>query len=713
MTPQKLGRYEVTGVLGQGAMGIVYKGIDPKIGRTVALKTLRSSSDFTDTQFTEFKRRFAQEAQSAGRLAHPNIVTIYDVGEEGDMSFIAMELVEGHALDDLIAQKHAFSVDDIVRIMVQICEGLAYAHRQQVIHRDIKPANIIIANDGSAKIMDFGIAKFASSTATQTGMVVGTPSYMSPEQITGKAIDHRSDIFSLGAVFYELLTCEKAFPGDNVTTVMYRVVHENPTPVSVINMTVPAQFGMIVQKAMAKNPTDRYATANDMARDIQGHKTLAIQQMGATQVMSVPDLQATLVMPANSAGATAVLSKPTVVVPKNRQWLWIGGFSLITVLAVLYFVLQPFSRAEPRLGRGTASLDLTLNTLEGVVYLDSVPFTVVNSRIRIPEVSASEHDLLVTHDGYQPYRTKLLFAENETKSFSIDLQLSPLVIPEGVDTAYLSITSVPEVIKVMTTTGRLIGYTPLNRTPYPAGKHSFVFSRQNYVNQVIDADLKKSREIRLRPILDYRKGPVSVAALSPPDAQILINEVAYPVDRGGKLVYLPVGKQSIVIRKNGFRTVEKEIAVTEKDTARLDVQLEPVFGILRVSSEPVGADVFLNGKKLGQTPLLDSKFPVGNHEIRIQKGNLYSTKRITIDENKETATHANLQASLGIVRLLINPWANVYVDGKKLGVTPPLDNIELKPGEYSLKIENPAFSPVTKKISVKAGATVTVQHDFK
>lgn len=712
MTPQKLGRYEITEILGQGAMGIVYKGIDPKIGRTVALKTLRSSSDFTDAQFAEFKRRFAQEAQSAGRLTHPNIVTIYDVGEEGDISFIAMELVEGHALDELIAQKHAFSVDDIVRVMVQICEGLAYAHRQQVIHRDIKPANIIIANDGTAKIMDFGIAKFASSTATQTGMVVGTPSYMSPEQITGKSIDHRSDIFSLGAVFYELLTCEKAFPGDNVTTVMYRVVHENPTPVSVINMTVPAQFGMIIQKAMSKNPDDRYATASDMAHDIQGHKSLATQQMGATQVMSVPDLQATMVMPPDSSGATVVLNKPSVA-PSRGRWPWIAGLGIAAVLAIAYFVVQPFSTAKPRLEKGSASLDLTLNTLDGMVYIDSVPFTVINSRIRIPDVSAAEHDLLVTHDGYQPYRTTLLFAENETKTFAIDLQLAPLAIPEGVDTAYLSITSVPEVIKVMTTTGRLIGYTPLNRVPYPAGKHSFVFSRQNYVNQVIDADLKKSREIRLRPVLDFRKGPVAITSLSPPDARIMIDEVLFSIDRDRKLVFLPVGTQTVVVRKDGFRSIEKQIVVSEKDTASLEVQLEPIFGRLRVSSDPAGADIYLNGKKIGQTPLQESKFPVGQHELRIQKGNLYAVKRLTVEENKETTTHANLQASLGIVRLLVNPWANIYVNGKKLGVTPPLDNLELLPGEYSVKIENPAFSPVTRKISVKAGATVTVQHDFK
>ncbi|HNL27791.1 MAG TPA: serine/threonine-protein kinase, partial [bacterium] len=284
MEPKKLGRYEIVQVLGQGAMGIVYKGVDPMIGRTVALKTLKSGSEIPEQQLTEFKRRFAQEAQSAGRLNHRNIVTVYDVGEEEGLAYIAMEFIKGRPLDDLIAEKHPFTIEQIVDIMIQICEGLGYAHKNGVIHRDIKPANIVLTDDQIAKVTDFGIAKLTSTSATQTGMVVGTPSYMSPEQITGRGVDNRSDIFSIGAVFYELLTYEKAFPGDNITTVMYRVVHENPAPLSISNAMVPPQFQAIIERAMAKNPADRYPDAETMASDIRNYKT-ATANMGATQVI--------------------------------------------------------------------------------------------------------------------------------------------------------------------------------------------------------------------------------------------------------------------------------------------------------------------------------------------------------------------------------------------------------------------------------------------
>jgi len=230
---------------------------------------------------------------------------------------------------------------------------------------------------------------------------------------------------------------------------------------------------------------------------------------------------------------------------------------------------------------------------------------------------------------------------------------------------------------------------------------------------VIDVALGKGRETHLWPSLDFRKGPVSLDKLTPPDAQISINEVVYPIEKGKRLVYLPVGNQTVQIRKNGFRPVEREMSIAEKNTSVLDVQLEAVFGSLNVTSDPAGADVYFSGKKLGVTPFHNPHFPVGTHDIRIQKGNQFAVKRVTVDENKETVTQVSLKASMGLVRLLVNPWANIYVDGKKIGVSPPMDNLELRPGEYQVKMENPAFRPVIKKVIVKAGSTVTLQYEFK
>jgi len=264
----KLGRYEVLNELGKGAMGVVYLAKDPVIGRLVAIKTIKTSqSDDDDSESREFRERFVREAQTAGILSHPNIVTIHDIGEDTDSraSFIAMEYIEGRNLKSLITEKNKFSWDEIADLIAQIGEALDYAHRKGIIHRDIKPANIILTTDGKVKITDFGIAKVASSNLTTTGQFLGTPNYMSPEQVSGAPVDGRSDIFSLGVVLYELLTNRKPFQGDNLTAISYKIVHEDFTPPAELSSEVPPEFNPIVARAMAKDPWNRYQRGKDMA----------------------------------------------------------------------------------------------------------------------------------------------------------------------------------------------------------------------------------------------------------------------------------------------------------------------------------------------------------------------------------------------------------------------------------------------------------------
>jgi serine/threonine-protein kinase len=264
----KLGRYEVLSELGKGAMGIVYLAKDPVIGRMVAIKTIRASSmGDDDSESREFRERFIREAQTAGILSHPNIVTIHDIGEDADsqISFIAMEYIEGRNLKTLLAEKTAFSYDQIADIIAQVAEAIDYAHRKGIIHRDIKPANIIITTDQKVKITDFGIAKVASSNLTTTGQFLGTPNYMSPEQVSGAPVDGRSDIFSLGVVLYELLTKRKPFVGENLTAISYKIVHEDFTPPAELSPEVPPEFNPIVARAMAKDPWNRYQRGKDFA----------------------------------------------------------------------------------------------------------------------------------------------------------------------------------------------------------------------------------------------------------------------------------------------------------------------------------------------------------------------------------------------------------------------------------------------------------------
>lgn len=264
-----LGRYEVVRELGKGAMGLVYLAKDPLIGRLVALKTIRAVPSSDDDEAREYQQRFLREAQAAGILNHPAIVTVHDIGQDqaSGTSFIAMEYVDGPTLKELVQQGRKLPVEELAEIIAQVAEALDYAHSKGIIHRDVKPANILLLGEGRAKITDFGIAKIASavSNLTTTGQFIGTPNYMAPEQVKGTPVDGRSDIFSLGIVLYECLTGRKPFGGDSLTTISYKIVHDTFTPIRDINPDVPEPYERVVSKCLAKDPADRWQRGRDLA----------------------------------------------------------------------------------------------------------------------------------------------------------------------------------------------------------------------------------------------------------------------------------------------------------------------------------------------------------------------------------------------------------------------------------------------------------------
>ena len=298
----RLGKYEVRGMLGRGAMGVVYEGYDPLIKRSVALKTIRAdqlSGDGAETVIARFRR----EAEAAGRLNHPNVVAIYDFAEDAGTWFIAMELVKGRELKQYFEANERFGLADAVRIMSQILAALDYSHRQGVVHRDIKPANIFVMPDGTAKVADFGIAHLDASGLTQVGTTIGTPAYMSPEQIMGLPVDGRSDLFSAGVILYQFLTGERPFEGSANTT-MQKVLKEEPLPPSALNLQVPPAMDVVVRKALAKHADERFQSAREFA------DALAAASAATARAAGPANAEATLLNPdvagARAAGAAAV-----------------------------------------------------------------------------------------------------------------------------------------------------------------------------------------------------------------------------------------------------------------------------------------------------------------------------------------------------------------------------------------------------------------------
>jgi len=310
MTVSMLGRYQIVSQLGRGAMGTVYRALDPAIERTVAIKTL--NPDLPDENMAEVKERFLREAKSAGRLNHPNVVTVYDVGEAGGVAYIAMEYLEGQSLRQVLDSGSLLPFHTISNIAAQIADALDYAQRFGIVHRDIKPANIMLSPAGLAKLTDFGVAYMPSSSMTQTGTVLGSPKYLSPEQVLGLPVDGRADIFGLGVVLYEMLTRKTPFERPDITvySLMQRICTDPAPRVTELNREIPAAFDSILARALGKRPEERYQRASEFADDLRNYKRFAQSAADQTMIAPAGAVEATVMLRPSTAPGSPLPSRP-------------------------------------------------------------------------------------------------------------------------------------------------------------------------------------------------------------------------------------------------------------------------------------------------------------------------------------------------------------------------------------------------------------------
>jgi predicted Ser/Thr protein kinase len=400
---EQLGRYRIQQVLGRGAMGTVYRAHDPKIDRVVAIKTIAIQGVTADEE-GEYRERFVREARAAGKLSHPSVVTIYDVGEqEGTQApYIVMEYIEGTTLDSLISNSAEKPIPRTLDLVKQVAEALDYAHSQGIVHRDIKPANIIVTPDGRAKITDFGIAKLAVTQLTMPGEAIGTPSYMSPEQITGEQVDGRSDLFSLGIILYSMLVGQKPFTGENATSVMFNISYKDPVPLTQLKPSLDPQLNRVIERALAKRPADRYQTGKEFADDLdnlrQG-RTLPSRVL----IRVEPDPEQTAVQrPSEFAIPSALKAR--------RQAKWADRFALVPQVfqplrtALERIVGTDFTRRISRKARlGLAGVALFLAWF---VFGSIEPAKTAKLEIRCVHSFAAA-DLLVWIDDKLAYETTL------------------------------------------------------------------------------------------------------------------------------------------------------------------------------------------------------------------------------------------------------------------------------------------------------------------
>ena len=310
---ERLGKYEILEVLGRGAMGIVFKGFDPGIDRTVAIKTVRNELIEDDDRAGMALARFRNEARAAGRLSHPGIVAVFDYGESENVSYIAMEYVQGNSLREYFNRGTRFSEADTVSIMAQLLEALQHAHDAGVWHRDIKPANLIIMGNGRLKIADFGIARIEASQLTQTGVVMGSPGYMAPEQYSGGAIDWRADLFACGVVMHQLLTGERLYTG-SAEQVAYKICHQDPPPPSAVDPGKGwERYDAIVVRALAKDPAQRFASASAFRESVlRAYAAPVSAAVSEETIIAAPTMPAGMVEPSNPSARTGDPSVPPV-----------------------------------------------------------------------------------------------------------------------------------------------------------------------------------------------------------------------------------------------------------------------------------------------------------------------------------------------------------------------------------------------------------------
>ena len=362
MSPEQIGRYVILRTLGRGAMGVVYLARDPQIERELALKTIRFDAGEKSFGVDEAKARFLKEARISGRLQHPHIVTVFDVGEDQGTLFLAMELVQGGSFSQRLSDPAGFPLRDRIRVVAEVAEALAHAHERGVLHRDVKPANILLSPTLSAKVTDFGIGKLLTGDTelTTTGQMVGSPAYMSPEQIKGEKLDARTDIFSLGIVLYQALTLRKPFPADTITTLVYQILHEEPMDPGLVTNEVPEGMKEIIKKCLAKDRANRYSDAGELAGDLR--EILGFSPVGATAVPARPPMPAAATPVADSESPTITTGRRMGEVmakgagaaepPPKKKGVspFVLGGGLLAVAAVVLGVLALSKKSEKEVG---------------------------------------------------------------------------------------------------------------------------------------------------------------------------------------------------------------------------------------------------------------------------------------------------------------------------------------------------------------------------
>uniref|UniRef100_A0A7C6AG00 non-specific serine/threonine protein kinase n=1 Tax=candidate division WOR-3 bacterium TaxID=2052148 RepID=A0A7C6AG00_UNCW3 len=621
MINRRIRNFEIKELIATGGMAAIYKANQVTLDRIVAVKVLHGHP----SQDKDFIIRFEREAKAAANLQHENIVNIIDFGQEEEVYFIAMEYVDGKSLKDILNQVKFIPQEIALGIVLEIGKGLGYAHQKGIVHRDIKPANILIGYDGIVKIADFGLAQAQDlTTITVTGAIVGTPAYMSPEQAAGKKVDNRSDIFSLGVVFYEMLTGVKPFKGENYSSVIHEILTINPIKAFEANPLIAKELSTVIERMLEKDPDKRYQNIEEVSEDI-------IIQMKRTRTEI------------NRKDIGDFISKPEEklknLMEKRKERHFERG---------IYFMNSGYEKIDDAIAEFEKVLLLDPNDARAKNYLE----TLKTKRAKIPS-------------------QKKIKEKKPAKK-------SPIFI--GMLAGLIAIA--------------IIIYFILNS-----------FFR-----------VMSSKELT----------GMAVVNTVPPGAEIFFDNDSTGMITPATLKGLTIGEHQLELKKNGYKPFVQKIEIKGNDTLKLDITLlteiakedtaniikPPVpkkqsppiqgMGYLKVKVEP-WARIYIDGKYVETTPIARS-LPVssGVHSVRLENPN-YKVWQRNLRFNPGDTLNLNVRLELleGALKLIVRPWADVYIDGKFYETTPIAQPIKLSAGEHRLKLINPLYKPYEEVIVIK------------
>ncbi len=764
----KAGRYEIVGELGRGAMGVVYKATDPVIGRAVAVKTIKLSEEGTGLSRPELLARFQTEARAAGLLTHPNIVVVFDAGEEEGLYYITMELVEGKSVQALLDAGHAFPLPRVLRIMEQTCSALQFAHERNVVHRDIKPANIMLTGDDTVKVTDFGTAKILQfGTVQQTAHVMGTPSYMSPEQVKGRAVDGRSDIFSLGVMLYEMITGEKPFPGQSITTVIYKIVNEEPVPPRQINPSIHPGISAAVMRALAKEPEDRYQSCRELLEDLRNYRAVAGGEGNprSTMVLGGQQTSPGVTVAMNPGGLRGMHPASPQSTPARRLAAMGAGNPMQTPVPRRTGAIPTYEAPKKRSIAGTIFAALLLL---GVIayggyklrpvfndarqHHDNAPVSSsepaaaptevlapVSTEAKPTATDSAERSPSTPADTTQTAAVETAVAKSAAGSAPADAKVANPVVekapkkPEPVlnPSAAQFKQHVEEAIAAGGLTGRAhvqgSGATLVLSGKLRPGEHGAL------LKLLRDAPA----DVRVVDHIEYDDTPPAAAETadegSHPTPLVGLGAIHVVTDVLGATAVLhgPMGralkqcqtpcsfnnlipsKYSLDVKKDGYRPIETALQIKANSVSDQKLNLESLAKGLFLSSDPPGADVLIDGaKQSGQTPLTLPLAP-GEYKLtlRLPGYEPYSAK-VQVKDNVQTelALKLNAKSNARVAWAQVETipkGAEILVDGASTGKTSP-SRVELPIGLHTVTLRLDGFKEVRRTVEVSDGGTVTV-----